>query len=356
MQPQTSNAQPPSTNGQNDIDPDDFFAHTRMSLGDHLEELRGALWRALYGLAVGVIVGFCVASKAMQWIEYPIKDALAKFEKDRLKRDLEKLEKEDAAFAEANKPQIRETEFNKADLRKAVGLDAKGVDPEETVKLRTVHYPLKERLIMRETEINIQERGAIKALSPTEGFLYWMKIAVYVGIVLSSPWVFYQIWMFVAAGLYPHEKKYVHRYLPLSLFLFLGGVALCEFVALPLGLKYLLEFNESLGIESDMRLSEVLNFLLLMPLVFGLAFQTPLVMLFMERLGIFDVEMYTQNRRMAIFIIAVIAAFISVAPDPISIAVLAIPMVLLYEFGILLCKISPRPAPIEEPDEEPVEV
>jgi len=179
---------------------------------------------------------------------------------------------------------------------------------------------------------------------------------MYVGIVLSSPWVFYQIWMFVAAGLYPHEKKYVHRYLPLSLGLFLAGVALCEFVALPMGLKYLLEFNDWLGIEPDMRLSEVLSFLVMMPLVFGIAFQTPLVMLFMERLGIFEVEHYTRNRRMAIFVIVFLAALLSVAPDPVSIMILAVPMVGLYEFGILLCKMSPRPAPIEEPSEELVEV
>ncbi len=238
----------------------------------------------------------------------------------------------------------------------AVNQDPSGVDPNETVQVRVGTNPRRIYIVQKETELNLASQNAIKALSPTEAFVYWMKVAMYVGFVISSPWVFYQVWMFVAAGLYPHEKKYVHRYLPLSLGLFLAGVLLCEFVALPMGLKYLLEFNDWLGIEPDMRLSEVLSFLVMMPLVFGIAFQTPLVMLFMERIGVFEVEHYTKNRRMAIFVIVFLAALLSVAPDPVSIMILAVPMVLLYEFGIILCKLSPRPAPIEEPEEELVEV
>ena len=170
-----------------------------------------------------------------------------------------------------------------------------------------------------------------------------MKVSVYCGIVLASPWIFYQMWMFVAAGLYPHEKKYVHVYLPFSLFLFLCGVALCEFLVLPIGLHYLLGFNEWMGIQPELRLSDWLSFAIMMPLIFGAAFQTPLIMFFMERLGIVDVSFYQRHRRIAIFVLALAAALLAVSPDPLSMMAMAIPLWALYELGILLCKLSPKP-------------
>jgi sec-independent protein translocase protein TatC len=348
--------QPHTKNGDTELDPDDFFAHTRMSLGDHLEELRGALWRALYGFFIGMIIGFFLAESALKLISRPVEKALNEFHRKRFEKRLKELENQEGAVAEANRTREIPLEFNAGDLReKGFQIDPK-VSDDSTIKLKAGIKPVEHEVIMNDAKNALYAQNALKALSPTEAFVIWMKVAMYVGIVLSSPWVFYQIWMFIAAGLYPHEKKYVHRYLPLSLGLFLGGVALCEFVAMPLGLGALLEFNDWLGIEPDLRLTEWLSFAIMMPVVFGLAFQTPLVMLFLERLGIFDLEAYTSNRRIAIFLIVFIAALISVAPDPVSILILAIPMVLLYEFGIILCKISPRPAPIEEPDEELVEV
>ena len=112
------------------------------------------------------------------------------------------------------------------------------------------------------------------------------------GLVLSSPWVFYQLWAFVAAGLYRHERQYVKKFLPFSLGLFLGGVLLCFFGVLPLTLKFLLQFNVWLGIEPTLRISEWMSFATILPLVFGLAFQTPLVMLFLARIGIFTADDY----------------------------------------------------------------
>jgi sec-independent protein translocase protein TatC len=168
-------------------------------------------------------------------------------------------------------------------------------------------------------------------------FFVYMKISFFTGLVLSSPWVFYHLWMFIAAGLYPKEKKLVNVYLPFSVLLFLAGVALCEFVAMRQAVRGLLWFNEWLGVDAEIRLQEWLTFAIMMPIIFGLAFQTPLVMMFLHKVGIVTVEMLRQYRRGAWFGLALVAALLSPAPTADGLLLLWVPMVALYELGILLC-------------------
>jgi sec-independent protein translocase protein TatC len=153
---------------------------------------------------------------------------------------------------------------------------------------------------------------------------------------MASPWVFYQGWAFVAAGLYRHERAYVKKFLPFSLGLFLTGVFLCFFLVLPITLKFLLQFNIYLGVAPTLRLSEWMSFATLLPLIFGLAFQTPLVMMILERLNVFTVEDFKAKRKIAILIITIAAALLTPGQDPFSMILLAVPMVLLYELGILM--------------------
>jgi sec-independent protein translocase protein TatC len=165
--------------------------------------------------------------------------------------------------------------------------------------------------------------------------------------------VFYQLWAFIAAGLYPHEKKYVHRYLPMSLGLFIAGVLLCQFMVIPNAIRALLWFNEWLELEPDLRLNEWLGFAILLPLVFGLSFQTPLIMLFLGKVGIMDADSFRRKRRIAWFVIAIFAAIVTPS-DPWSMILLMIPMWGLYELGILMVAYSappPEPAEEEQPDE-----
>jgi sec-independent protein translocase protein TatC len=149
--------------------------------------------------------------------------------------------------------------------------------------------------------------------------------------------VFYHIWMFIAAGLYPNEKKLVNWYLPFSLLLFIAGVCLCEFFAMAQAVHAMLWFNEWLGVDADLRLNEWLSFAIMMPVVFGLAFQTPLVMTFLHRVGIVTTQNFRQYRRIAWFALVILAALLAPAPDAYSLLLLWVPMVALYEFGILLC-------------------
>jgi sec-independent protein translocase protein TatC len=129
----------------------------------------------------------------------------------------------------------------------------------------------------------------------------------------------------------------------LSVGLFLAGAAVCQFLVLPLAVRYLLSWNESLGLEPDLRLNEWLTFAILVPLMFGITFQTPLVMLVLYKLGIVEVDMYTKHWRIAVFGMAVLSMLLLPTPDPFSMMAMTVPLWILYLFGIVLCKMSPRP-------------
>ena len=178
-------------------------------------------------------------------------------------------------------------------------------------------------------------------LNVQEPFMIWMKAGIMTGILISSPWIFLQIWNFVAAGLYPHEKNYVYLYMPISLGLFFGGAALAYLFVFDPVLNFLFLFNESMNAEFIPRLGEWLSFVLILPLGFGIAFQLPLVMLFLNRVGLVSLELYVQQWRIAILSIFVIAMVLTPA-DPYSMLLMAIPLSLLYVVGIVMCKWMPQ--------------
>ena len=192
-------------------------------------------------------------------------------------------------------------------------------------------------------KIEIWESAEFKpqALGVGEGFGVWLKAGLLTGLTIAGPWVFYQLWLFVAAGLYPHERKYIHVFLPISIALFLAGVLLAFFFVFQPVLGFLFSFNRSMGIAPEMRINEWLSFVMFLPLGFGIAFQLPLVMLFMNRIGLFQVEDYLAKWRVAVMIIFVAAMFLTPA-DPISMMLLAVPLTLLYFLGIGMCKWMPR--------------
>jgi sec-independent protein translocase protein TatC len=153
----------------------------------------------------------------------------------------------------------------------------------------------------------------------------------------------------VAAGLYSHERRYVHVYLPLSVGLFLGGAMFAFYLALPLVLDFLLGFNRWLGVVPQIRLSEWVSFVILLPVMFGISFQLPLIMLFLERIGIFTISDFRSRRRLAIFAMAVASMMLSPGGDAGTMLLMFVPLVILYEFGIVLCSRWKTDRPFDEP-------
>jgi Tat protein translocase TatC len=243
------------------------------------------------------------------------------------------------------------------DEKKRLGVEqvpnARIIDDADLLKLKArieqpVEYYADQAKVIRE----YGRRPALATLSVTEAFMVYFKMSMFLGIIIGSPWIFYQIWSFVAAGLYPSEKRYVHKYLPLSVGLFVGGAAFCEFLVIPVAVRALLSFNEWMNLEPDLRLNEWLHFAILFPLVFGLAFQTPLVMYILYKVGLVEVETFANNRRIAFFGLAVLSMLLTIAPDAFSMLAMMIPLWCLYEFGILMCRMAPRPKFEEDFEDE----
>jgi sec-independent protein translocase protein TatC len=357
-------------------DPDDMFADSRMSFGDHIEDLRSHLFRAIYGFLIIFVASFFIAKPVLRFIAKPVEDVLAEYYQDlfndKAREILEstrtsemlpfrvKVLKEDFGHATEKKREVFEKML--PSIRKGlhqIGLadwTTPQVDNPDLVDLTLyMPNPLEFGLEIEKLRMTLRP-PTLSTLSVQEAFVTYIWVAIVTGLVLSSPWVFYQIWAFVAAGLYPHEKRLVHLYLPLSLGLFLAGVFICEFFVIPKAVEALLWFNKLLGMQPDLRLSEWLGFAIFMPLVFGISFQTPLVMLFVERIGLVSVQTFREKRKFAIFFLAVFAAVITPSTDIFSMEMLHIPMCLLYELGILMCAMSPREKLFESESEEPDEL
>jgi sec-independent protein translocase protein TatC len=195
-------------------------------------------------------------------------------------------------------------------------------------------------------------RIKLVALSTQEPFMIKIKASLLAGTVLASPAIFYFLWSFVAAGLYPHEKKYVHIFLPFSLGLFLAGALLAFFFVFPPMLDFFLGYNKALDIEIEPRISEWIDLALLLPVAFGASFQLPLVMLFLQRIGIFTVSSYLASWRMSILVMAIVAMVITPTGDPQTMLMMLVPLSFLYFGGILLCKWMPGKGRVAKPEAE----
>jgi sec-independent protein translocase protein TatC len=216
-------------------------------------------------------------------------------------------------------------------------------------------YPAEIDYLANTGQAITESKQYLTTLSAQEAFVVYFKVSVLCGIVLASPFIFYQFWAFVGAGLYPHEKKYVYIFFGPSLVLFIVGVLVCQFFVLPGAVKALLKFNEMLGFDPDIRLHEWLGLAIVLPLVFGLSFQTPLVMIFMNRLGLFTAHDYLTKWRYACFILAVFAALVTPTPDVVTMLYLFVPMFGLYLLGILFCHLFPGFDPNELDEAETAE-
>ncbi len=349
---------------------EDLFQTSTMTFGEHLEELRVCLIRATFGLLVAVLLGFLVAQPVVHLIEQPLRRALGNYYTERSIETFDAWQPRvaggpslpysreeilDAVEGHGMSFELREVHADR--LARVLGDSAPMATPATPLPKTTVDdtHGTNDAGVGQASPFDIDAlvplllwqplskdaRVSITTLSAQEAFGIYVKAALLVGVVLSSPWIIYQLWTFVAAGLYPHEKRWVRIFLPISVGLFLAGVSLAFFFVFDFVLDYLLQFNEWLGLDPDPRISEWLGFVLILPIGFGLGFQLPLVMLFLERIGIVDVATYASQWRVAVIVIFVVSAVLTPA-DPYSLLFLAIPLCFLYFGGLGICRWFPR--------------
>ncbi len=359
---------------------DDLFEKSSMTFGEHLEELRKALGMACIWLGVGTCIGLFFAENIVRFIEGPLKAAIYEFYVDRAKAQFKDANGEDPS------PELADWMTSNGMMPERVFVDpaaiksmpempsaapqaqppaqpAVAADVPQTVTTEDVPPPAK-RASTRAidfnpwTNVDIAKLQRLKpfllwrpipnklvTLTATEPFMIWMKAGLVAGVIIGSPGIFWHIWQFFAAGLYPHERRYVYWYLPLSLLLFFAGVSLAFFVVFKLVLGFLMTYNTGLDVEFTPRLNDYMSFALFLPLGFGIAFQLPIVMLGLHRFGLVSVGTFIAQWRIAVLAIAFVSMILTPA-DVYSMLGLFLPLTGLYFFGILLCKYMPKGAGI----------
>ncbi|WP_437202424.1 twin-arginine translocase subunit TatC [Planctomicrobium sp. SH664] len=368
----------------------DLFDDSTMSFGEHLEALRSHLIKALIGLVIAVLFCLWIGDRLVDQIRRPIDVALKRYSEANVDRE----------FAEVKAG--KQTFWN--GVRRFFGMDPLAEEPVEVVAegepplpdpdttsdtitvhlskdelLRALHHsdpshfpapppppvaaangtllapvaaPGEIALKLRapqfaQFQATVEQSRRAVTLNVQEAFMVYLKVSLVAGVILASPWIFYQLWQFVAAGLYPHERSYVYVFGTMSLALFLIGAAFCFYLVFPFVLKYLLGFNAELKLHPQIRLSEWISFAVILPLMFGVSFQLPLVMLFLERIGILTSQQYLANARLAILVIAIIAMILTPS-DPVSMLLMFFPLIGLYFLGVWLCNHLPRRQPLGE--------
>jgi sec-independent protein translocase protein TatC len=293
---------------------------TRMSFGDHLMELRSRMIKSIYGLTIGFILCLFIGKDVLAFIAAPL----------------------------------------------LMALEASGLEPQ------------------------------LYAATVPEGFLMYVKVSLFSGIFVSSPWIFYQLWGFVAAGLYPHERRYVNVFMPFSAALFVLGGVFFMLVVAPVSFNFFITFCNKWSMSADsysnpiyrlllpaaqhdgaadsppapispdkdagptatdkpvtpqkqarplikpwFTLQSYVSLVMMLALAFGAAFQMPLAVFFLGRLGLVKTKVFCEIRKYVVLGIVIFAGVITPTPDAFSQLALSVPMYLLYELGILLLKFWP---------------
>src|ERR1019366_1301704 len=168
--------------------------------------------------------------------------------------------------------------------------------------------------------------------SPAGAINLIITLGIYIGVVLAAPVVLYQIWLFIAPGLYKHERKAISVFIFSSLFLFLAGISFGYFVMLPYMLNFLTGFQGPF--RPLISINEYFDFILIVLLGLGIIFELPVLIFFLALFNIVTPKFLWDNLRYAVWIIAVIAAIVTPTPDATTMLVFMAPMVLLYFVGI----------------------
>lgn len=246
------------------VDTDDM---PRMTLGEHLEELRRRIFYALIGLAVAMGLTLLFGDWLLDQLKYPYVKVMA----------------------------------------------------------------------------NLGREAQLQVLSAGEGFMIYLKVSLIGGLILASPWICYQLWMFVGAGLYPHERRSFLLAIPFSALLFAAGAVFYLYVvSVPL-LQFFLEFNDRLGLATQITLPNHISMMTNMMLAFGAGFQLPIVLAILGRTGLVTAEDLGKYRRHVIVALLIFAALVT-SPSPFDQVLLAVPMYILFEIGVLLVRAQQRKA------------
>ena len=211
-----------------------------------------------------------------------------------------------------------------------------------------ISYGFKEKLFLflsRPLEKHLPEGSTLQYISIPEAFLTYLKISLFGGLILAMPVLLYQIWRFVAPGLYEREKRYFIPFVFFSMLFFLGGASFCYYIVFPFVFRFFMSFSGGSLIAMP-AIRQYLSFATRLLIAFGLVFEMPIFFFFLGRVGLVSYKGLARQRRMAVVLVFVGAALLT-PPDVVSQLMLAGPLMILFELSIQIVRITGK-----KPDEE----
>jgi len=185
------------------------------------------------------------------------------------------------------------------------------------------------------------EQLELNVFSPWDAIGLYMKFAILISLVLAIPFTLYQLWAFVRPALGQNERKATLRYIPGGLVMFLAGLAFAYYIVFPMAYMFTEKVTKSMGLEQTYGVSQYFSFMFNIVLPMSLLFELPLIVLFLTRIGILNPKMLQKMRRIAWFVLVIIGTMIT-PPDVISDLLVAVPLIVLYEFSVMLSRIAYR--------------
>ena len=271
-----------------------------MAFLDHLEELRWRILKALAAVFVGAIFCFVFSDPIVKILTRPYEEAVFSLEAQRSSNAVQAVENL---------------------VRKWFDLPNAELEPVQEL-----------------TELPPARR--LQALKPMTYFYINLQIAFIGGLILALPAVFYQVWRFIAPGLLSREKRLMIPIISLSVFCFSIGALIAYWIVLPLGLRFFLAL-EPPDMTSQWAVDEYIGFVLRLIMGFGIVFEMPVMALFLAKIGLLTADRMRSIRRYAVVGIFILCAIFT-PPDPISQILMALPLLVLYEISIWICKVSQR--------------
>ena len=195
--------------------------------------------------------------------------------------------------------------------------------------------------LLRIISANVNDGQGLDVRAPTDNITVVFKVALYIAIAITSPVLLYQIIAFLAPGLTNREKRIVYTALPFVALLFIAGASYSFFFAIPRALQFLSNFGGAI-FQKGADAQETVNFYLTIMVGLGLAFQLPLVMFLLAKINILSAAKMRKWRKYAFLLIIIVSAIITPTTDPVNLSLVAIPLVLLYEIGIILARVLVR--------------
>lgn len=337
---------------------------------EHLEELRIVVTRVVLTLLISTLVCFTYREQLMEILRRPVDSVWLASQQERMPEGDLHVDSEDweaakkladtighrppelrrAFYAAYNNP-VQERlaglvdDYRAAllvpDTQREAFIDALATAAHPENRLGKEDVALLKSLVSKDHQpepasIHGGDPRQMSALTPAEGFMLSMKLAFFAGIVISFPLLLYFILLFILPGLKQEEKRVLWPALAVAFLLFIGGVLFAYFLILPNTLKFFYDFSREMGVSNDWRIGFYISFATQFTLLFGLAFELPVVVMAIVKLGLLRYETMRSTRAYAVLAITVAAAVITPTPDAVTLLLMAAPMYILYECCIIM--------------------